>query len=396
MKKILFISKYISTNLNGHQSRLATLIEYFKKNNYQVSTITSIASLKNKLFRKKYTYQKIDNADYFFLKDLNNYSKYSFKRIFSWLYFEYLVFMFNYNKIKFKPDIIYISSLSLLTIVNGIILKNRFNAKLIFEMRDLIPFYFYTTKKFSKYNPLIIILGLIEKYGILKSDLIISLAPRIKQYLKYRGFDNKNFFASTFPLNKNFFTKIKNYKIKIDKTKFNVCYAGNFGFDNHLDDLLQLVSNIKSDLFVFHLIGKGSQKKFLKKKYSQFSNIKFYEHIPYSMLHSVLIKMNCLVVSFGFNQKYPNFGYELNKLNNYMMANRPILSLGSKKNLLKSRGEFFFVTKNNAYSLEKKLNFIKNNYKFSLNVAKLNKLKILKRNKAKTIFENTARQLERL
>jgi hypothetical protein len=142
MKKILFISKYISTNLNGHQSRLATLIEYFKKNNYQVSTITSIASLKNKLFRKKYTYQKIDNADYFFLKDLNNYSKYSFKRIFSWLYFEYLVFMFNYNKIKFKPDIIYISSLSLLTIVNGIILKNRFNAKLIFEMRDLIQFYF--------------------------------------------------------------------------------------------------------------------------------------------------------------------------------------------------------------------------------------------------------------
>ena len=79
-----------------------------------------------------------------------------------------------------------------------------------------------------------------------------------------------------------------------------------------------------------------------------------------------------------------------------MMANRPILALGSRKNLLKSRGEFFFVTKNNAYFFEKKLNFIKNNYKFSLNVAKLNKLKILKRNKAKTIFENTARQLEKL
>ena len=304
--------------------------------------------------------------------------------------------MFNYNKIKFKPDIVYISSLSLLTIVNGIILKNKFNAKLIFEMRDLIPFYFYTTKKFSKYNPLIIILGLIEKYGIFKSDLIISLAPRIKQYLKYRGFDNKKFFASTFPLNKTFFTKIKNYKIKIDKTKFNVCYAGNFGFDNHLDDLLQLVSNIKNDLFVFHLIGKGSQKNFLEKKYSHFSNIKFYKHIPYSMLHSVLMKMSCLVVSFGFNQKYPNFGYELNKLNNYIMANKPILVLGSKKNLLTSRGEFFFVNKNNSYIFEKKLNYIKNNYKFSLNVARLNKHKILKRNKAKTIFEDTARQLERL
>ena len=41
--------------------------------------------------------------------------------------------------------------------------------------------------------------------------------------------------------------------------------------------------------------------------------------------------MDCLVVSFGFNEKYPLFGYELNKLNNYLMASKPILVWKKRK-----------------------------------------------------------------
>ena len=395
MKNILFISKYLTTSKTGFESRLATIIKYFKKNHYNVCAITSSKNSNKKYFRKKFFLQKIDKVNYYFINDIQNYSNYSFKRILSWIDFEYRVFKFDYSLIKFKPDIIYISSLSLLTIINGWYLKKKYKAKLVFEMRDFWPYLLYTSGKFSKYNPLIIILGLIEKFGIYQSDLVISLIPRIKQYLSFRNFYNKKCFASTFPVNKKFFIKKKN-NFKLNKKKFNIAYAGNFGFDNYLEDLLELASKVKNKSFMFHFIGNGSQKNFLKKKFSSFKNIKFYKKVNYKDLHSVLIKMNCLVVSFGFQNKYPIFGYELNKLNNYLMAEKPILVLGNEKNLMSSRGKFIFVNKKSLIFFEKKLNVIKQKYSFFIKNANKNKKMLLFRNNPDLIFKNTKKQLKKI
>ena len=161
--KILFISKYIHSN-SLVETRLATLIKYFKKNNYTVAAITSGSFIKKLKFKKNYICQKIENVNYYYIKDVPDYSYFSLKRIYSWIIFEYRIFNFNYNIIGFKPDVIYISSPSLLTILNGVYLKKKFKAKLVFEMRDLWPYFLYTTGKFSKYNPLVVILYLIEKF----------------------------------------------------------------------------------------------------------------------------------------------------------------------------------------------------------------------------------------
>lgn len=396
MKKILFICKYLSTRKNGFETRLVTLINLFNKNNYKILAITSSNSLKKFKFKKKYNLKKIDNVNYLFIKDYKDYSLYSLKRVMSWIKFEFDVFNINFKKINFKPDIIYVSSLSLLSILNGVYYKKKFKAKLVFEMRDFWPYFLYTTGKFSRFNPFIIFLGFIEKYGIKHSNLIVSLIPRIKEYLKYRGFYKKNFFASTFPVNKNLFIKNKKKKINISKKYFNICYAGNFGFDNHLDVLLNLISKTQSQLFMFHFFGEGSQKKIMQKKFSYLSNVKFYKHVNYNDLHSILIKMNCLIVSFGFNDKFPLFGYELNKLNNYLMASKPIIVIGKKENLNKDRGEFIFLTENDPQIFEKKLLSIKQKYNFFLKAAKKNKKKLLIRNNPKLIFNQTVKHFKNL
>ena len=393
--KTLFISKYIHT-YSLAETRLATLIKYFKKNNYTVAAITSGSSIKKLKFKKNYIYKKVENVNYYYIKDVSDYSFFSLKRIYSWIIFEYRIFNFNYNIIGFKPDVIYISSLSLLTILNGVYLKKKFKAKLIFEMRDLWPYFLYTTEKFSKFNPFVIILDLIEKFGIYHSNLIIGLMPKIKEYIKYRGFIGKKTFSSTFPLIEKFFKKKNFFKLTKSKKNFDICYAGNFGHDNYVNILLDLISNTKNSCFLFHLIGNGSQKLFLEKKFSHLNNVKFYEHVNYDDLHSILIKMDLLVVSFGFNNKYPIFGYELNKLNNYMMACKPVIVVGSKKNLLKSRGKFIFVTKNNPIIFKKKILLIKKNYQHFINIAKLNKKRLLKRNNPNLIFKETMQQLKNL
>jgi hypothetical protein len=396
MKKILFISKYLSTNKNGFETRLAFLIRLFKKKNFRVAAITSSNSLVKHKFKKRYNLKKINNVDYYFIKEKKNYSNYSIERIKSWINFEYYLYKFDFKSIGFRPDIIYVSSLSLITILNGIYLKNRFNAKLVFEMRDFWPYFLYTTGKFSRFNPFILVLDLIEKIGIYNSDLIISLIPKISEYLAYRGFPNKKCLSSTFPINREIFTKNKKNFFYLDKSKFNICYAGNFGFDNHLESLLKLIKETKNKSFYFHFIGSGSQKKNLQKKYSSLNNCKFYNHIINKDLHSVLSKMDCLILSFGLNKKYPLFGYELNKLNNYLMAGKPIVALGSKKNLLKERGNFIFITSDSLKIFENKLRFVKQNYKYFLKIALLNKIKLLKRNNPYVIFKQTVKELNRL
>ena len=150
---------------------------------------------------------------------------------------------------------------------------------------------------------------------------------------------------------------------------------------------------MKDQQFVFHFFGKGSQKNFLKNKFSSLPNVKFYSHIEYIKLHSILSKMDCLVVSFGFQDRFPLFGYELNKLNNYIMAKKPILVLGKKENLLNNRGKFIFVTNKDFKQFEKKLFLIRNKYQFFLKIAKLNKQKLLLRNDPKLIFNQTLKHL---
>ena len=106
--------------------------------------------------------------------------------------------------------------------------------------------------------------------------------------------------------------------------------------------------------------------------------------------------MDMQIVSFGFGDKYPIFGYELNKLNNYLMAAKPILVLGKKENLHKNRGKFIFVEKKDPSIFEKKLNLIKKNYDFFLKIAKLNKNNLLIRNNPNLIFEETVGKLKKI
>ena len=120
--KILFICKYIHSNSLA-ETRLATLIKYFKKNKNTVAAITSGSFVKKLKFKKNYICKKFKNVNYYYIKDVPDYSYFSLKRIYSWIIFEYRIFNFNYNIIGFKPDVIYISSLSLLTILNGVYLK---------------------------------------------------------------------------------------------------------------------------------------------------------------------------------------------------------------------------------------------------------------------------------
>ena len=127
MKNILIITKVASTKKEGFESRISVLAqEFFKKKH----TVTIITSNSNHLANYKKTSCKIQDSVYngvnFKVLNVLRYKEtISLKRVLSWLDFELKLF-FNLKKlVTIKPDIIIVSSLSLLTVVNGLILKRK-------------------------------------------------------------------------------------------------------------------------------------------------------------------------------------------------------------------------------------------------------------------------------
>ena len=158
-----------------------------------------------------------------------------------------------------------------------------------------------------------------------------------------------------------------------------------------------IISKLKLKNVVFHFFGKGSQKEKLINKYDNFDSIIFHNYVNYSDLHSVLKSMNCLILSFG-NKKslYPIFGHELNKLNNYLMAEKPIIVFGNKKNIDPSRGNFTYINTNNSKTFEIKILQIMHQYKIFKKIAKKNKINFLKRNNTNNIFNKLESVINKL
>jgi hypothetical protein len=83
-------------------------------------------------------------------------------RILSWLDFEWRLFLFPKQGLP-RPDLVIVSSLSLLTIFNGLWLKVRYRCRLVFEVRDIWPLTIIEEGGFSARNPLVMGLAMIER-----------------------------------------------------------------------------------------------------------------------------------------------------------------------------------------------------------------------------------------
>ena len=116
--------------MEGFDSRISILAQEFVKENNNVTVLTSNS---NHAVNYKKSDERIQNyvyngVDFKILKTLQYKKSVSISRILSWFDFEFKLF-FNFSRlVTKKPDVIIVSSLSLLTIINGLILKNRFKS----------------------------------------------------------------------------------------------------------------------------------------------------------------------------------------------------------------------------------------------------------------------------
>jgi glycosyltransferase involved in cell wall biosynthesis len=327
---IWYICKYVSTPNRGYVGmRAFYLMQCLVKENCNIDLVTSSSSAfltdQNVLGRtdiySNFTFHQLSGIRYgkagFFL------------RILSWLEFEFRVFFLN-KKIFRKPDVVIASSLSILSIINGYIWSRRYKAKLVFEVRDIWPLTLSEEGGFSKRNPLVFVLSLLERWGYSVSDLIVGTMPNLQQHVSQVSSGSERKVVCIpfgYPDGQPDELFRSDFSIESNNTNFVLGYVGTVGHTNALDTLFRALN--KMDLVAnnieVHIVGEGPLLDYYKQEYKSINNLYFRGGVDKRHVAEVMSSFDVLYFS-TYKSKVWDFGQSLNKLVDYMLSGKPILA----------------------------------------------------------------------
>lgn len=331
-KTIWYISKYASPVKYGFGTRHFYLAREF--NRLGGNTVI-IASDSNHLAHIpvrdcKYYQETLDGIETWWIRTIKYRGAASFRRILSWLDFELKLWLMPKQKLP-CPDVVIVSSLSLLTVFNGFLLKRKYGCKLIFEVRDIWPLTIVEEGGFSPWNPLVMLLGMAEKFGYRHADVIVGTMPNLQEHVANVMGRPMNCLCVPFGYDPALYAQQQalpeNYADKyIPKGKFIVGYAGSIGLTNALDPLIDCAIAMKDNAHIhFLLLGSGDLLETYKNKVKGLSNISFAPKVGKAQVQAVLASCQILYFSVKDSQVW-RYGLSLNKLIDYMMAAKPVIA----------------------------------------------------------------------
>ena len=331
-KCIWYISKYATPLKYGFGSRHFYLAREFNRLDYNAVIISSNSNHLAQIpeFKNIYTKEVIDGVETWWIKTCQYNGVNSFKRILSWIDFELKLFFIPVKKLP-KPDVIISSSLSLFTVLNGYIFKKRFKCKLIFEIRDIWPLTIIEEGGFKSWNPFVVPLAWVEKFGYRNADIIVGTMPNLSEHVQNICGKKLNCHCVPFGYDPTLYDRQEALpdgyeQTYIPKNKFIVGYAGSLGVTNALEPLLQCALKMSDNPNIhFLLLGDGDLLDKYKDRTSGLKNITFAPKVKKTQVQMFL--RNCDVLYFSVhNSKVWRYGLSLNKLIDYMLAAKPIIA----------------------------------------------------------------------
>lgn len=333
MATIWYISKYVTP---PHAAKVGArgflLLREFARAGHRALLITSDSNhlaTPPKLSGPQLK-ETVDGVDVHWLRTSKYTGARSLGRIISWLDFEWRLWWMPKSELP-RPDVVIVSSLSLLTILNGIWLRRKYGCKLVFEVRDIWPMVLTTSGKISKWNPLVLLLGWIERLAYRRADLIVGTMPNLGDHVTKtvgrdrhvvcvpQGLDP----ALLMPADSISDDYVSNY---IPSNKFVVCHAGSIGADNALEALIATARGMKDRHDIhFLIVGEGYLKTSFQKTAADLPSVTFAPGVSKTAVQSILAHADILYFAV---HKSPmlRFGQSLNKVIDYMLAGKPIVA----------------------------------------------------------------------
>lgn len=277
-----------------------------------------------------YQVQHVDGMEIHWVRTMRYAVAKSLRRILSWLDFEWRLWRMPKRNLPI-PDVVVVSSLSLLTVLNGFLLRWKYGCRLVLEIRDIWPLTITEEGGFSRWNPLVLGLGIIEKMGYRYSDAIVGTMPNLGQHVeKVLGYPknthcipmavDEDAFAGAADLPRDYVDRY------IPADKFVVAHAGSIGITNALDTLLDCATSLQERPDIhFLVVGDGDLRAHYQRKYTHLTNLTFAPRVAKAQVQAVLSRCDLLYFSVHPSRVW-QFGQSLNKVIDYMLAGKPIVA----------------------------------------------------------------------
>jgi glycosyltransferase involved in cell wall biosynthesis len=325
-KNIWFVSQYAGAPGIGMQYRQFLFCTELQKRGHRASIISSkFSHLYNELPKK--SEQTIDGIYYHWIDTPHYRKSISIGRFWNMVVFAIRILFLN-DKNLGTPDLIVVSSPSMLPIVAALKWRRKFRCKVFFEVRDIWPLTLQELGGLSKYHPLVLFMRYFEKMAYQKSDLILSLLPNAKDHYVAGGMAPHKFryLPNGVETEKqNVQNEIVDWGINFKETDFIVGYGGSIGKANALHYLIEAAKTLQNQTQIhFVIVGKGDELANLKNQAEGLNNVHFIPPMEKSKFLMALQQFDLCYIGL---EKEPlfRFGVSPNKLFDYMMAKKPIL-----------------------------------------------------------------------
>lgn len=334
-KSIWFFNHYaITPNLPGGTRHFDFGKELVKRG-YKVTVFAS--SFHYSLFKETKEYKKdkfivedYDGVRFVWIKTLPYFGN-NWKRVVNMLSYSIRAYRVTQKVNIEKPDVIIGSSVHLFAVFTAYLLSKKYKTSFIMEVRDLWP-QTLIDMGIPKWNPFVIVLGILEKFLYKRADKIIVLLPKANEYIEKLGISAEKIVWIPNGVNLESFSSIGNNSLKSKiappSGDFVVTYTGAIGKANNLDVAIKAAEILESDYpnIKFLFVGDGPEKgKLLEMvKERKINNVEFKPPVPKDKMLEIFQDADVLFLTMKNSPLY-RFGISLNKLFDYLASGKPVI-----------------------------------------------------------------------
>jgi glycosyltransferase involved in cell wall biosynthesis len=236
-----------------------------------------------------------------------------------------------------KPDIIIASSAPLFVYPAARSLAQDVGVPHIFEVRDIWPLSLVEIAGVSRWHPIVIWMGLIERVAYHQADAIVSLLPNALEHMRHLGLSADRFFFIPNGISLDVWGETPIalpdqheavFRRLRKEGKLIVVYSGSHGPPNALEQILDLKQVIGADEPPYHfvMIGDGISKLGLmaKAEAEQCSYIDFLPRVTKAESIAAIWRADVCFIGWQDKPIY-RFGISPNKISEYMYAQKPVI-----------------------------------------------------------------------
>ncbi|MCX7768652.1 MAG: glycosyltransferase family 4 protein [Flavobacteriales bacterium] len=234
-----------------------------------------------------------------------------------------------------SPDVIIGSSVHPLAVVAAWLVARIRGAHFVFEVRDLWPETLIDMGALKRDSLTARILRTGEKFLYQKASAIIILLPYAHEYIESLGVEKNKITWIPNGTQIQRYAHVAPMPLK-NNPPFTIMYLGALGRVNGLDILIRgfkILEEKYPGQFFLEIYGFGPEKKDLLALVERLEvhSVSFHDPVSKNKLHEVMGKADAFIY-VALDLPLYKYGISLNKLNDYLSAGRPVISIANTRN----------------------------------------------------------------